>query len=135
MRARVVLAAMAVASTLACATSGGSSGLRPGSPNKDIILESEIVAIAGGSTNALQVIQMLRPQMLRGRGAGSPTDDTGETSLPKVYVDDVAYGGVATLSNVNARLIKEIQFFSSRDATTKWGTGHMGGVILVTTKR
>ena len=49
--------------------------------------------------------------------------------------DDVAYGGVATLSNVNARLIKEIQFFSSRDATTKWGTGHMGGVILVTTKR
>ena len=133
MRARVVLAAMAVALTLACATSGGN-GLRPGSPNKDIIVESEIVAIAGRSANALQVIEKLRPQMLRSRGMGSPTDGTGETSQPKVYVDNIAYGDISTLTNLNATQIREIQFFKSGDATTRWGTGHMGGVILVTMK-
>ena len=133
MRARVVLAAMAVALTLACTTGGGSER-RPASLNKDIILESEIVAIGGGYPNALQVIEKLRPQMLRSRGTGSPTDATGETSQPKVYVDNVAYGGVSTLTNLNAAQIREIQFFRSGDATTRWGTGHMGGVILVTMK-
>ena len=134
MRARVVLAAMTVVVTLACATSGGGSGLRPGSPNKDLIVESEIVAIAGRSVNALQVIEKLRPQMLRSRGAGSPTDASGETSQPKVYVDNIAYGDISTLTNLNATQIREIQFFKSGDATTRWGTGHMGGVILVTMK-
>ena len=133
MRARVVLAAMAVALTLACATSGGSER-RSASPNKDIILESEIVAIGGGYPNALQVIEKLRPQMLRSRGTGSPTDATGETSQPKVYVDNIAYGDISTLTNLNAAQIREIQFFRSGDATTRWGTGHMGGVILVTMK-
>jgi hypothetical protein len=134
MRARVVCAAMAVALTLACATTGGGGGPRPASPNKDIILESEIVAIAGRSVNALQVIEKLRPQMLRSRGAGSPTDASGETSQPKVYVDNIAYGDISTLTNLNATQIREIQFFKSGDATTRWGTGHMGGVILVTMK-
>ena len=133
MRARVVFAAMAVALTLACATGGGGAR-RPASPNKDIILESEIVAIAGGSRNALQVIEKLRPQMLRSRGTGSLTDATGETSQPKVYVDNIAYGDVSTLTNLNATHIREIQFFKSGDATTRWGTGHTGGVILVTMK-
>jgi hypothetical protein len=134
MRARVVCAAMAVALTLACATTGGGGGPRPASPNKDIILESEIEAIAGRSVNALQVIEKLRPQMLRSRGAGSPTDASGETSQPKVYVDNIAYGDISTLTNLNATQIREIQFFKSGDATTRWGTGHMGGVILVTMK-
>ena len=134
MRARVVFAAVAVALTLACASSGGGSGFRPGSPNKDIIVESEIVPIAGGSANALQVIEKLRPHMLRGRGSGSPTDGNGEASQPKVYVDNVAYGDVSTLTSVSAIQIREIQFFKSGDATTRWGTGHMGGVILVTMK-
>ena len=81
MRARVVFAAMAVAVTLACATSGGGSGLRPGSPNKDIIVESEIVAIAGGSANALQVIQKLRPQPSRAARAIDQFS-TGPEGLP-----------------------------------------------------
>ena len=110
------------------------SGLRPGSPNKDLIVESEIVAITGRSANALQVIEKLRPQMRRGRGTGSPTDGSGETSQPRVYVDNIAYGDISTLTNLDATQIREIQFFRSGDATTKWGTGHMGGVILVTMK-
>jgi len=136
MRARVVLAAAAALWSIACATSGsGGTGGRVRSRNQDLIAEAEISASATEASNALQIIQKLRPQMLRSRGLGSPTDVTGETARPKVYIDNVAYGDLATLTNVNASQVKEIQFINSRDATTKWGTGHMGGVILVVTKR
>jgi hypothetical protein len=29
--------------------------------------------------------------------------------------------------------VKEIRYISASDATTRWGTGHSGGVILVVT--
>ncbi|HUQ82121.1 MAG TPA: hypothetical protein VM076_13305 [Gemmatimonadaceae bacterium] len=136
MRARVVLAAAAALMTLSCATTGASSnGLRPKGRSQDIIAESEITASASEAGNALQIIEKLRPQMLRSRGLGSPTDVKGESARPKVYVDNVEYGDLGTLTNLAASQIKEIQFINSRDATTKWGTGHMGGVILVTTRR
>lgn len=135
MRARVVLAAAAALMTLSCATSGSGNGLRPKGRSQDVIVESEIAASASEASTAMQIIEKLRPQMLRSRGLGSPTDVTGESARPKVYVDNVAYGDVAALSNLTANQIKEIQYINSRDATTKWGTGHMGGVILVLTKR
>src|SRR5215216_3559477 len=91
MRARVVLAAAAALMTLSCATTS-SSGLRPKSRTQDVIAEAEITASASEAANALQIIEKLRPQMLRSRGVGSPTDATGESARPKVYVDNVAYG-------------------------------------------
>jgi hypothetical protein len=135
MRARVVFAAAVAALSMACASSGGGNGLRMKSRSQDVIAESEIMASASEASNALQIIEKLRPQMLRSRGLGSPTDVTGETSRPKVYVDNVSYGDVSTLTNLNSSQVREIRFINSRDATTQWGTGHMGGVILVLTKR
>jgi len=136
MRARVVFAAAGVLWTTACATAGsGGAGVPPKSRNQNVIAEFEISQSATEASNAMQIIQKLRPQMLRSRGVGSPTDVTGETARPKVYVDNVAYGDLATLTNVNASQVREIHFINSSDATTRWGTGHMGGVILVVTKR
>lgn len=137
MRARVVIAALAAAVSVGCATSGTSAADNSGSTRRqpDIIDESEIVARASDAANALQIIQKLRPQMLTGRGLASPTDVTGETARPKVYVDNISYGDLGALSNLAANQIRQIRFLNSRDATTQWGTGHMGGVILVTTKR
>src|SRR5688572_4396482 len=111
---------------------GGAS--RPSRRNPDLIDQGEISSRASEAANALQIIQKLRPQMLAGRGLGSPTDATGETSRPRVYVDNISYGDLSSLSNVTATQVSEIRFINSRDATTVWGTGHMGGVILVTTK-
>jgi hypothetical protein len=144
---RVMVAALVTAGSWGCASGGGSTNVgeavvaggsgasRTTRRNPELIEESEITSRASDAANALQVIQKLRPQMLTGRGLGSPTDVTGETSRPKVYVDNISYGDLSTLSNLIASQIKEIRFLNSRDATTVWGTGHMGGVILVTTKR
>ena|SRR5688572_22457493 len=145
MRVRALVTALVAVTGLGCSSGGGTTEIadqiaasgasRPSRRNPDLIDQGEISARASEAPNALQIIQKLRPQMLTGRGLGSPTDATGETSRPRVYVDNISYGDLSTLSNVNASQISEIRFINSRDATTMWGTGHMGGVILVTTKR
>ena len=143
---RVIVTVLVAAGSLGCASGGGSTNIagdvaasapatRSPRRNPDIIDAGEITSRASEAANALQIIQKLRPQMLTGRGLASPTDATGETARPKVYVDNISYGDLSSLTNVTASQVLEIRFVNSRDATTRWGTGHMGGVILVTTKR
>src|SRR3954469_17968499 len=65
MRARVVMAALAVAVCSACASSGGASKAKSGgSRSQDFIGEVEIAQRAHDAANALAVIERLRPQML-----------------------------------------------------------------------
>ena len=140
-----VIVLAAIVSSVACSSSGTSasgvgggavgSGTASARIDRDVIAEGEISTRAADAANALQVIQKLRPQMLRTRGLASPMDKTGETVQPRVYVDNIEYGNLSTLSNVNASQIREIRYINSRDATTSWGTGHMGGVILILTKK
>jgi len=136
MRARVVVAALAFAASWSCASSGTSASAsgagRGPSRSADIIAQEEITTRAADASNALQVIQKLRPAMLRSRGSSDMTG--GTESLPRVYVDNISYGGLDALTNIQSNQIKEIRFVSPRDATTQWGTGHMGGVILVLTR-
>ena len=139
MRARVVMAAVVVAIGVGC-SSGGSTSSATGSARapsrpQDVITEAEITSRAAEASNALQVVQKLRPQMLRSRGRFSPADSSGTTMIPKVIVDDVAYGNVDALANVNAIAVREIRYLSAADATTRWGTGYPGGAILVTMKK
>jgi hypothetical protein len=134
---------------MACASSGGggAGGSRTSSGGQDVITEADIAARASDAANALQIIQKLRPQMLRNRGLavlptsaggagqGRTAEEAAAASLPRVYIDNISYGDLGQLSNVNANQIREIRYINSRDATTQWGTGHMGGVILVLTKK
>jgi hypothetical protein len=130
------MTALAVAISSACASSGGASSAKSGgSRSQDFIGEAEISQRAHDAANALAVIERLRPQMLSSRGATSPNNRSGEDVLPRVYVDDVSYGSINSLTNVNANQIKEIHFIKGPDATTRWGTGHVSGVILVLTKK
>ena len=139
MRARAVTFALRAVTSWGCSSGGttrSEAGAAPkASRQQDLITESEISTRASDAANALQIVQKLRPQMLRGRGRVSPNDPNGEASLPRVFVDDVAFGNIDNLANITANQIREIRFVSATDATTKWGTGYMGGVIVVTTKK
>ena len=154
-RSAALAAAAAIAAVVtACASSGSggssgvagagggsgsaspvSGGVRPRSSSREVIRADEITERAADAANAYEIIQKLRPQMLVGRGTASPTDNTGETSQPKIYVDNVQFGDLGSLRNIVANQVLEIRYISASDATTRWGTGHMGGVILVSTKR
>jgi hypothetical protein len=50
-----------------------------------------------------------------------------------VYLNNVRHGGVMSLRDILVTDIQEIRFISASDATTRWGTGHGSGVIMVRT--
>jgi hypothetical protein len=52
-------------------------------------------------------------------------------SPPLVYMHNQRYGGVEWLRIFQSDNIAEIRYVNARDATTRWGTGHSGGVIEV----
>ena len=139
MRARVLMAALVVAVCSGCSSSGSSSkpagSPRAPSRQQDVITEAEIADRAGEASNALQIVQKLRPQMLRSRGRFSPADSSEAGALPRVVVDGVAYGPIDNLVNLNAMSVKEIRYLNATEATTRFGTGYVGGVVLVTTKK
>lgn len=71
-------------------------------------------------------IRFLRPQFLTPRGGGTSTE-------PVVYVDNIRRGGIDSLNNLFVSQVSEIRYMSASEATTRFGTGHPGGAILVKT--
>jgi hypothetical protein len=127
---------LVVAVSSGCASGGASGPSTRSSRSQDVITEAEITGRVRDATNALQIVEQLRPQMLRSRGSSSLAPSaTSDDALPRVYVDDISYGNLNSLSNINSASIREIRFIKAGDATTRWGTGNTGGVILVTTKK
>lgn len=118
----------------AAATGGGSvsTAVAPARGNSNLILEAEIVG--SGSANALEAIQRLRPAMLRGRGSSQIGEGSGTEQI-QVYVDGIPSGGLSAAAGVAAMTVKEIRYINASDATTRFGTGHAMGAILITTKR
>lgn len=124
---------LAFAATIACASAGGTDPEpRPSRPpRRDAFVISEQELGKSTARNALDAVQQLRPQWLRGRGAGS----LGRASDPvMIYLNDVRLGGPSALAQLTTDGVKEIRFYNAADATSRWGTDHAAGAIVVTMK-
>jgi len=110
----------------ACASSGRSRSLGA----RNVITRAEIESV--NVSTAYEVVQQLRPHFLSPRGQTS-IQDPG-SSLPVVYVNGVRYGTPDALRSMRSMDVQEMRFLSASDATTRYGTGHVGGVIEVTTR-
>jgi len=113
---------------LACATP------RPGPEVSDSQLITEDEIDASRAPTAFEVIQKLRANFLSYRGETS-FDRQKSQPYPTVYVDGQEYGPIGTLRNIPASQISTIRLYRSWEATTKFGTGNMGGVIAITTRQ
>jgi len=127
-RARLILA-LVPAVLFACAPSRAG---RDESLRQQLITEDEIDA--SRASTALEAIQRLRVGFLTYRGETS-LDKTKSQPYPTVYVDGLEYGPIGTLRNIPALEVSTIRLYRSWEATTKFGSGHMGGVIAITTRR
>lgn len=114
-----LLAAPLVLAACAAATQWGGS-LRD--PNRLTAIEIQAVS----AHSALDAVRQLRAVWLRGRRSSSVA--------PVVYVDNVRMGGPAVLERIWIQNVSELWFMSGLDATTRYGTGHTGGAILVFTR-
>ena len=107
-----------------CATTGG-----PRPVDSHVLTRAEIDEL--GAETAFDAVRQLRPQYLRGRAVVSV--EYPWASLPVVYMNGLFRGDLTSLRAILVQDIEEIQFISPSDATTRWGTGHPGGVIHVLT--
>jgi outer membrane cobalamin receptor len=126
---RAIATVLLAASLAACASS--SSGTSSPGRQRDLITMQEIQSSTGST--AYEVIEMLRPEMLRTRGSASMRSASPEYAV--VYVDGVRSGGLEALRNVPREMLQEIRYLNGADATTLYGTGHGGGAIQVRTRR
>jgi len=114
----------------ACATA--PSGAGRSNPEGRHILNAAEISQSGGAS-AYEVIAQLRPEFLRSRGISSLLAPNASTAV--VYVDNVQLGGLDVLSTLGAQTISRVEYLGASDATTRFGTDHTGGAILITTKR
>jgi len=112
-----------------CAASAPGAG-RPGVGDRSILTSDEIVTSTG--RNVYEVIAQLRPEYLRSRGAGSLRNEAPPRAT--VYVDNVRFGALETLQSLTVDHLLRVEYLSASDATTRFGTDHTGGAILVTTR-
>lgn len=116
-----------LAGLVACSTSG--AGARP-SYDRDVLTAEEIRGTS--VTTALAAVRLLRPHFLQTRGVSSTRNPV--PSEPVVYVNGFRYGSPASLEQIRALDVLDIRMLSASDATTRYGSGHVGGVIEVRTQ-
>lgn len=116
----------------ACGSVNPSSSPTGFGDKRNIITYEEIKASKTPGWSAWDLIAQTRPNFLRTRGATSLRDPTPVRAV--VYLDGVMYGKLESLRNLNIEEIREIEFLSAGDATTRFGTDHLGGAILIRTR-
>ena len=99
---------------------------------RTLLTAEEIATARGGAWNAYDVLSRLRPEFLRSRGRSSL--NTEELTTAVVYVNDMRFGELPSLKTITAEQILLIEYINAADATTRFGTDHLGGAILITTK-
>jgi hypothetical protein len=100
--------------------------------NTQIITEEEIVA--SRAANAYEAIQKLRANFLTYRGETSLTKSRS-MPYPTVYLDGQEFGPITTLRTIPASQVASIRLYRAWEATTKYGSRNMSGVIEVSTRR
>lgn len=139
MRTRILATLLLAGFAVACSGGTGASSAggapRPARGGQNLITEGEIAELGQGLENAFDIVERLRPTMLRSRAATFGTSQTGEAIAVIAYVDDVRLGDTSNLRTVPRLQIREIRYVNATDATQRWGTGHGSGVIQVISRR
>lgn len=104
-----------------CASSGTNS--RPAGATANRIVRAELESV--GQVDAFEAVNRLRPRWMSTRGGNRPV----------LYVDGTRRNDISDLQSMRAFDIEEIEYMSGSDASTRFGTGHGGGAIMVSTRR
>jgi hypothetical protein len=150
MRHRLVPALLVLAAACSSTPSAGSAGQGAGAGagtdastatsaprrgGQNLITNDEIQRTT--ASNAFDLVQKLRPQWLRSKSMSvqpAATAGAGNTAAI-VFLNDVRYGELESLRQLDITSLRQLQFLSATEATTRWGTGYPGGAILVTANK
>jgi hypothetical protein len=125
MRRRLAILVLIALGTASCASAGSG---RSTTGTSDRIGPEELENL--GQLDAYEAVQRLRPQWLRVRGSSSFNQRQGV----RLYVDGVPRGYAGELASFRADIVESMRFLDGREATTRYGTDHGNGAILVELK-
>lgn len=88
------------------------------------------------ATNALEAVQLLRPEWLGSTQFASQPMANGspaavEEASIAVYVVDTRIGGPEALAEVSIPEIQELRLYEPREAARRWGSAHPHGAIEI----
>ncbi|MGH7694545.1 MAG: hypothetical protein ACRENH_06175 [Gemmatimonadaceae bacterium] len=145
MTLRTIVAVVALGSLGACASGGSkppaaapsttaaaSTSTAPKRGSANLITQSEIESTS--LETLYDVIERLRPNMMRTRGQMGRLSAGAGMSTIKVYFNGTLIGDTSALRGIQSSSVKQVEYLSSSDATTRFGTGNDAGAILVTSK-
>lgn len=120
--------ALALAAAL-CAWGGAAAAQQTtGTRDRDRLSGDEIRAT--NKDNLFDAIRALRPQWMNRRGRGTILGQ----EFVVVYRDGFAEGPPAVMREMNLQEVTEVVYLNAADATTRYGTGHQNGAILISTR-
>lgn len=123
MKTTAMLLALLAAS--ACATAPRAAG-----PAGDSLTAAQLVETR--QRDAYEAVRALRPEWLRGRARSALTPGGGS---PAVFIDGSPPQDASILRTIPAGDVASIRYLGSSDATTRFGTGHAAGALVVRTHR
>ena len=124
----LTIAALVSLTVTACTSAAHNTGP---SLQRNVITLAEIQSATVPTANLWDFIATSRPHFLRDRGVGSFRDTAPVRAV--VYLDGSMLGDIQVLKTITLSSVKLIQYMSGADATTRYGMGHSGGVILLST--
>ncbi len=80
-----------------------------------------------------EAVRALRPRWLQARSGATLRSRQPQTAM--VYIDGQLRGDLGEMWNLLPTEVSEIRFMSASDATTRFGTNHIGGAIVIMTRR
>lgn len=122
---RLVITAVALGS-LGLGACTSSSSLRRQAPARDNprrVDAEELLATE--ATDLLTALRRARPWFFQTRSQ--------RAIAPVVYLNGVRMRALARLRDLDVRSVRSICLLRASDATTRYGTDHVGGALLVTT--
>ncbi len=112
-----------------CASAAGSGSTRSGTST--IITRDQLDQNA--SSTAYEIVQRLHPQWLIFRGETSLTNP-GHSEV-SVYLGSSRLGDASELRNFIGSQLESIRYLDARQATLRFGSGHVGGAIIMTQRQ
>jgi hypothetical protein len=121
----------ALAGAIGCASGTMGAGTERVPTDRNVINQTELESV--GSTNLYELIEKLRPNFLRSRGATSFSSPGLE--YPAVYVGGRPYGDIASLRTIITSQVSVVHYYDAPAAAGRFGAINAPGVIDVTIKQ
>ena len=118
----------ALAAAVGCASGGPAAGA---GTDRNVITETELQSVP--ASNLYELIEKVRPNFLRSRGAASINLPGGEYAV--VYMDGHSYGDLASLRSIIPNQVSQVRYFDASTAASRFGMISATGVIEVTSKQ